>query len=459
MEKQKFLVLDTNIVLLDANNLLTVGDKDTIVVLPETTVDELDSKKSAPGELGYQAREFGRILAKATKVSTDKLDHLVVSNFEYEGTTVALVSSDKYPDYTDVSPSIINDRKIIFIAECLSNQLGLDTTFMSNDVMARVRAETLGLSTTDLKVVKDVDFIYHRTLPVSSEQFANLHRKPILEIDPDYLPQYYSYRFIDENTGQIKLSTITNGSIDIIGKETEKELRRQDINPMNAEQLIFSHSLQDPTIDLVVCEALAGSGKTAVAISNGIRMVRQGHYDGILYIRASVNDVDENEEVGFLPGFDEKFAVYLHPLEDTLDFVIRQRHKNSKLKGDELEQKIVTEVEDLRTKCNIQAMTTLGMRGRTFSNMYIIIDEVQNQSQSSLQKTLTRVGKGSKVICIGSLKQIDNKYINKYTSGLSILLNDVTHENDYIKTFAVNLQKVVRSPMAEYSERLFSKES
>jgi len=453
----KYLVLDTNIILLNAENLLTIGDPSDTVVLPETVVDELDSKKSLMSELGYQSRQFGRILSKASRVETRTLGSLVISEYLYEERTLQLISSISYPDYTDTAENIINDRKIIYIAQVLSEQ-GIDTEFVSNDVMARVRAESIGLPTSDYKAISTVDFEFQKDLIIPSEQFSSLHRRPILDIDSLHTKAVYSYRFIDETTGQIKLATIDNGIIDIIGKDTEKELRRQDLNPMNAEQLIFSRALQDPTIDLVLVEALAGSGKTAVAISNGIRMVRQGHYDGILYIRASINDVDDNEEVGFLPGLDEKFAVYLHPLEDTLDAIVRNRHKASKLKGPDLELKIAEEIDDLRAKCNIQSMTTLGMRGRTFTNFYVIIDEGQNQSQPSFQKVLTRFGKGCKVVVIGSLKQIDNKYITKFTSGFSVLLDAVTRENDFIKTFAVKLHKVVRSPMAEFSERLFSKD-
>jgi len=186
-------------------------------------------------------------------------------------------------------------------------------------------------------------------------------------------------------------------------------------------------------------------------------MVRKGHYDGLLYIRSSVNDVDPVEEVGFLSGNAEKFAVYLHPLEDTLDFIVRTKAEKTKLKGDLLEAKVQEGIEDLRAKCNIQGITTLGLRGRTFSNMYIICDEMQNNSAAQFQKVLTRVGKGSKVVILGSNRQIDNKYITRHSNGLAVLLNACKQPNEHIKLAAVTLYKVVRSPLSEFAERLFSK--
>lgn len=184
---------------------------------------------------------------------------------------------------------------------------------------------------------------------------------------------------------------------------------------------------------------------------------RNNLYESIVYIRASINDVEQIEEVGFLPGLDEKFAGYYLPAMDTLEFIARKKHSNSKLKGVAFEQTIKEEVEALIAKYRIQFMTGLNMRGRTFTNCFVIIDEVQGQSNSSIQKMLTRFGKGCKVVIIGSQNQIDNKFITKYNNGLSVLLEDSTKPNPYIKTFAINLKRVLRSPLAEWAENLFSK--
>ena len=226
---------------------------------------------------------------------------------------------------------------------------------------------------------------------------------------------------------------------------------------MNSGQLFLSRAIQNPLVDVVVCEALAGSGKTVTALSNAIQLVKHGKHNSIVYIRASVDDVDKAEEIGFLSGNDEKMQVYLHPLEDTLDFLARSNHKDNKLKGKEYEEMISEKVDEMKSKYCIEAMIGLGLRGRTFSDTVAIIDEAQNMSKASLQKVLTRFGKNCKVIVIGSNRQIDNPYITKYTNGLSVVLDAATKPSDLINMHVVPLNKVLRSNIAEWSENIFAK--
>jgi len=448
-------ILDTNIILLDAYNIVNLGKDGATIVIPETVVDEIDSKKSGHSEIAYQAREFGRLVAKANIVSKTNKDQRFITNMELDGVTISIVAlTGSYPSFSDSEANIIRDRKIIYIAKLYQH---LDHVFISNDVMCRFRALAEGVKVSDLKIVDNLNIEFTKQLTVTPEVFTDLHRTPVKEVDPDYTLANYNYILIDSQSGQSKLATVENGLLTIIGKETEKELRRQDLNPINVGQLFFTKAIQDPSVNIVVVNANAGSGKTAVAISNAIRLVRTGKYDSILYIRASVDDLDKAEEIGFLSGNDEKIAVYLHPLEDTLDFIIRNRFKDSPQKGDDFELKVREEIERLKAKCNITAMIGLGMRGRTFRKSVVIIDEAQNQSKASLQKMLTRFTDDCKIIVIGSNKQIDNPYLTKYTNGLSTLLDACTKPQD-IKIHAVNLPKVVRGKIAEFAETIFGKE-
>ena len=451
-----YKVLDTNVILNNAHNIFTLGSNATIVI-PETVIDELDSKKSVIGEIGFQAREFGRILAQANKLPILMDEDLIISSFYINGTTIQVVSSSTYPSYSDTSPSIINDRKIIEIAKQYHNIYG-DTIFVSIDVMCRIRAESEGLTCEDFKEVERTEYVFTKQLELDFETFSNVHNKPILSIDPAYVHENYSYIFTCPDSTQYKLANIYNGTIDVLGKATETELRKQAVTPSNNEQLFLSRAIQDTTVDVVICEAKSGSGKTLVSLSNAMALInRNNPYESIVYIRASINDVGQEEEVGFLPGLEEKFAVYYHPIKDSIEYIARRKFSDSKLKCAELETAIQDEVATIIAKYRIQFMTGLGMRGRTFTNCIAIIDEVQGQSNSSLQKMLTRFGSGCKVIIIGSQNQIDNKFITKYNNGLSVLLDDATKPNRFIKTFAVNLKKVVRSPLAEWAETLFSK--
>lgn len=451
------LALDTNILLLDAHNLVTLGKEHGVIVLPSTVLDEIDSKKSGHSEIAFQAREFGRRLSKSTNLGTTSTSNLLITRLKFADFEAHIIDVFNMPSIDDYDESIASDRKIIYAVTSYSTYVDQPIKFMSNDVMCRIRASAAGLTTIDLKHIESTDMQFTRYLTIDSELFSDLHNRQIIEIDLDYKPEYYNYVFTDAYSGQVKLATLRNGLIDILGKDSETELRKQDAPPTNSGQLFMSRAIQSSNTDVIVCEALAGSGKTVTAISNAIQLVKKGKYKSITYIRASVDDVDKVEAVGYLAGNSEKVAVYLHPLEDTLQFLVRSNHKDSKLRGSEFEQMIDEKVEKLRKDCSITGMITLGMRGRTFSDTVAIIDEVQNMSASSLQKVLTRFGKNCKIILIGSNKQIDNPYINKYTNGLAIILNACRQAHADIRLHAITLTKVLRSPLAEWSERIFSK--
>lgn len=456
--KKQYKILDTNILLLDANNLLLLG-KDSIIVLPETVLDEMDSKKSLMNELGFQARSFGRLLTKATVEEFKTVENMNISVLSLEGVTIWVVALATYK--AQEGTSYTNDRKILEASTSISEYhevKGNPISFVSVDVMARLRGMSLGLNVDSFQEVPDLNFEFTRHIEVSSDKFHTIHNSKVLEVIPNHQQGTFNYHISNPETLQVKLCTVDNELLKVIGPESEKELRRQDINPCNAQQLFLAKAIQDPLVDLVVCEALSGSGKTASAISNAIRLVKQGKYTSIVYIRNSINDEDPNEAVGFLSGNEEKFAVYLHPLEDTLEFIIRDKLKEKKLKGLELEEKVQEGITKLKTECNIQAMTALGLRGRTFNDSIIILDEAQNASPASLQKILTRVGKNCKVIIIGSNRQIDNAYITKHTNGLGVLLNGAKNTQEIIKMHVVDLHKVVRSSTAEFAEKLFSKD-
>lgn len=451
-----YKVLDTNILLLDATNLYLLAQPDTTVVLSDVVINECDSKKSVLGELGYQARTLGRIISKGTIGEVIKLGTLVVTPVTLDNGGLVHITSCNYPKF-DVDDSTINDRKIIHVANVYSTSYPTATTFITNDVICRITAISLGIYATDFKVIEKINYEFIKELEVDLETFNLLQGKLITTVDPSYLPENYNYKFTTPTLNHTKLATIVNGNIDVIEAASEKELRRQDINPGNTEQLFFSKALQDTSIDVVACVALSGSGKTLVAVSNGIRMVTQRKYESIIYIRATVNDTSsQEEEIGFLSTNEAKEAVYLHALHDTLDTIVRSKFKDSKSKGKDLEEKVAVATEKLITDCNIRGMIPLGMRGRTFDNSYIIIDEAQNVSPATMQKILTRVGKNSKVVIIGSQNQIDSKYLTKFSNGLATILDDCTKSNTLVKLHAVPLHKVLRSNITEWAENLFS---
>ena len=462
----KYLVIDTNIPLTDAKAIITLGNEpDVTVVIPETVLAELDEKKSGFDEINWQARATARILSSAKVVGIENRPYGTRTELEVEGNRVLIVGLSKYVAHPSEYGG--NDQRIIETAKALKDTVSCDdnVVLMSIDYYMRLRAQSIGLEVTDYKIIDDAEFEFIKEIEIEdAEVFRTLHDSRIYDIDIEYKPENYSYKFTHRDTEQMKLATITNGIIKVLGKETETELRKQDCAPINAEQLLVSRAIQDPKIDLVMIEGQAGSGKNVTALSNAIRLLRTSRdkYNSIAYIRNSVNDEEKGEDVGYLSGNEEKMSVYLGPMEDTIDFIVRNgiKAKPGDKRGD-LELRVQDGIEKLKAECDMQSMITTGLRGRTFHNTIVILDEWQNTSYATCQKVLTRIGKNCKVIVIGSQRQIDNKWITKHNNGLAILMGEARARNveTNINMFAIELKKVVRSDMALFAEDLFTKKS
>lgn len=455
MNFEKVYVLDTNIILSDASNMLTVGGNGTnLIVLPETVIDELDAKKSGFNEINYQAREFGRILSEAEVIQTERQDDAIIMSLKVDNNFIDIISFKSY-GLDHVDKSVLNDRKIIKVAQFATEFYHIPdkTILLSNDIMCRTRAISLNVNTqgmTQNKASLNNEFV--KVLDgLNSSEFGVMEYKKITEYDPDWTPGTYCYH-MKATDGNEKIVYIVNGHIHFIGDEMFNGLT---VRPLNMGQKFAMAGMLDDRIDVCVIEALAGSGKTLLAMAAGMKMVRKGMYDKIIYIRNSVESVDKAEEVGFLPGLEEKFKIYNYPLFDTLEFIAQKDMK--KRDNNQSQESIDSKVEELVNKYNIETMWNGSIRGRTISNAYVIVDEVQNFAKSSLQTVLSRMDKDCKVICIGSNRQIDHPYINKYTNGLSVLIQAAKEDNDEVILFGTELNKVVRGKITEWAERIFEK--
>jgi PhoH-like ATPase len=452
---EKIYVLDTNIILEDANQLITIGQGGkNLIILPETVIDELDSKKSGFNEINFQAREFGRILSEAEVIKTRKAGakkDVTVMSLKVKDIFIDIISFKDY-ELQGVDPSVINDRKIIRVAEFATAfyKMPTETVLLSNDIMCRTRAVSLNVQAEGLTRNKESlknEFV--KVLRLEEIDSLRMDGAPIEHYDPMYEPQNYCYHFIAED-GHERIGYIVEGFINFIDDEDFHGLA---VKPLNLGQRFAMAGMCDEDIDVCVIEALAGSGKTLLAIAAGMKMVRMGKYDKIIYIRNSVESVDKAEEVGFLPGLEEKFKIYNYPLYDTLEFIAQKELKKSDNKASQ--ESIEDKIQDLVQKYNIETMWNGSIRGRTISRSFVIVDEVQNFAKTSLQTVLTRMDKESKVVCIGSNRQIDHPYINKYTNGLSTLIKAAKEENEEINIFGTELNKVVRGKITEWTERIF----
>ena len=238
--KQKYIVLDTNIILNDANSIVTLGiDESTIVVIPEVVLWELDNKKSGFDEVAYQARAAARILVSGKIGSTQSLNRTITTILDIEGKKIHVVGLKTYN--IDTSGYSQNDQKIIDTASELTDVLHeSDVVLMTMDQYMRLRAQAVGVKTADFKIVEDAECEFVKCMEIMDEEvFRTLHDTNIYVVDIDHKPENYSYKFNCESIGQMKLATVVNGTIKVLGKETEQKLREQD-----CPQLIRSNCWQ-----------------------------------------------------------------------------------------------------------------------------------------------------------------------------------------------------------------------
>lgn len=451
---EKIFALDTNIILNDASYIIKLSQNgNNLILLPETVIDELDSKKSGFDEINFQSREFARLLSDAVILGTKDFDGIKIISIQiYDNIFLDLISIDEY-EVRDSNTKISNDMKIIECIRRISGFYDITIQFLSIDVMCRTRAITHGIDVASLhnNHSNEYKFEFIKELEVDLKTFESIRAGEIqiLDIDKEYLPENYSYRIKYED---YFLNTyIVNGVIKIIDGS---ELNRSNIKPLNDGQLYALSGMLDNELDIVIIDALAGTGKTLLALSAGMRLVQTGQFDKIIYIRNSIESTNKGEEVGFLSGNDEKFKIYNYPLYDSLEYFINKQ-LSKKEKNTISQDTIDSRIDEIMAKFKITTVWPGSIRGRTIRNAFVVIDECQNFSQSTMQTVISRIDENSKIICIGSNKQIDNPYVNKYTNGLNVLLNQTKVKDESVSIFATTLDKVVRGRITEWAERIF----
>jgi len=452
--KRKFneiLVLDTNIILNDSDNLFQLSENgNNLIVLPETVLDELDNKKSGFDEINFQAREFGRLFETAEIIEVKRESKKVTTSTHLKkgdvNVYIDVVSKTKYSSDNDTTiPSgIRNDRKIIEIARDLSIDNKNKVFFLSLDTMCRHRALSLDIKVRTLNLNDDKDIYLYAELNV--EEHSDMYDS--FQIESMDIQKSVQHIQITDNNGKPQYYYRTGG---IFRQIDEKELNRQEVNPQNMGQKALSSMMLDEYYNVIVSDSPAGSGKTLLALSAALKLFdkSKGKYDKIVYIRKTV--ISDNEELGYLPGsLDEKMAGYLAPLYSNLEYIISKKYNNrkDKLTKEELDSKM----EDFMTKYNIQFMYEGHLRGGNIRNALVILDEFQNNSISSAKTILTRISENCKVFVLGSTKQIDSKFLNKYNNALTYLLSRIGEENMNVNVTGCNLNKTVRSAIAEWAD-------
>ena len=456
-------ILDTNIILDSVENLLTLSDNNTnTLVIPETVIDELDAKKTGFEDINFNARQFARLLEDSTIISNEQVGplHVITTNIDTLDISLKIISKKDYTcDTQTVALNILNDRKILEASADYINSVDNQSTLVSLDIMFRTRALSMGLNAEAL-VGKNSDIPneFHKTIEVSN--IMSLNSAVITAVDPSYVVENYSYTLVDRDTGNEKLAYVANGHLYFLD---EADLGRQSVRPMNKEQKLFVNAILSDMYQIIISDAKAGSGKTLLSLATAMRLVAKKKFSNIVYIRNSIESLAKGEDVGYLPGLEEKFKIYNHPLFDSLRFIAKSELTKSNANKSRANTTVISEdtitakVDEYIEKYRIQTMWVGEMRGRTISDAIVIVDEIQNCSASTGQLILSRLDKNCKVICIGSNRQIDNLYTNKYINSLSFLLKAAKSLHEEVSLFAIELNRVLRGPITERTEKIFTR--
>lgn len=456
-------ILDTNIILDSVENLLTLSDNNTnTLVIPETVIDELDAKKTGFEDINFNARQFARLLEDSTIISNEQVGslHVITTNIDTLDISLKIISKKDYTcDTQTVALNILNDRKILEASADYINSVDKQSTLVSLDIMFRTRALSMGLNAEALVGKNsDVPNEFHKTIEVSN--IMSLNSAVITAVDPSYVVENYSYTLVDRDTGNEKLAYVANGHLYFID---EADLGRQSVRPMNKEQKLFVNAILSDMYQIIISDAKAGSGKTLLSLATAMRLVAKKKFSNIVYVRNSIESLAKGEDVGYLPGLEEKFKIYNHPLFDSLRFIAKSELTKSNANKSRANTTVISEdtitakVDEYIEKYRIQTMWVGEMRGRTISDAIVIVDEIQNCSASTGQLILSRLDKNCKVICIGSNRQIDNLYTNKYINSLSFLLKAAKSLHEEVSLFAIELNRVLRGPITEWSEKIFTR--
>lgn len=451
---QKVYVLDTNIILQDIKNLTDISDgKTNTIVIPETVLLELEDKKKLFTDIGYHAREFARLLATTKVKEVDYKKNYKVVKLTNKNIDIHIISKDKYDakiEQHNLSES--NDKRIIEVASLAQKHYkGLQVIFLSLDIYARTFALFGNIKTQTLHDDKSEvpKFAFVKTVKVDSSYFNSLNLKDITEVDEEYKIGNFAYKFHSED-GNKEFGLIANKKINLID---ERDFKGCIIKPANLKQKFFMKAILSNMYNLLVVDAKAGSGKTLMSICAAMRLIDVGIYEKIVYVRNSVESLDKGADVGYLSGNDEKFRIYNMALFDTLEFIAKKQLKKSEKINDK--ESIKSKTEELINKYQIDMLWPGEARGRTLSDAIVIMDEWQNSSENTTQLILSRLDESCMAVVIGSNRQIDNLYLNKFNNGLTSLLKQTNYQHPELNMFAIELDKAVRGKFAEFTERIF----
>jgi len=444
-------ILDSNVLIHDPNALLNFEEHR--VVIPMTVLEELDKLKSGKTAVAADSRQAIRTIDKIVgSAIPSEIAKGIPINREGELSGTLSIMMERAPDNIASLSQNVNDNKIIKDIMFMQHQFpSAKLVLVTKDINMRLKARGCGIESEDYhsdQQVSDIDLLNKGVMEVSGNFWDNIEDVHTENVNgqtyhavekSEMLMCLNPNDFIfDEQGFAARVTEVSSDSVRLLHLQKEALMNRQvwGLRPLDIYQAFSLNLLMDPDIQLVNLNGPAGSGKTILALAAAIELsISLKRYKRIIATR-STQSLDD--DIGFLPGTEqEKMEPWLGAITDNLEAL--------HFDDDSPESSIDYVLEQVP----IQFKSLNYIRGRSFQESLIIIDECQNLTPHQMKTILTRAGKGSKVICLGNLAQIDTPYLSPISSGLTYLTERFSK---FPYGGSVHLVGVPRSDLAAFAE-------
>jgi PhoH-like ATPase len=430
----KLFVLDTNVLMHDPMSLFRFEEHD--IYLPMIVLEELDGHKKGMTEVARNARQVSRSLdALAAPPGADIASGLKLDSTGHReaGGSLFFQTNPMESKLPNTLPPGKADNQILGVVAALREKFApRQVVLVSKDINMRVKARALGLETEDYrndKTLDDLDLMYSGSLALPADFWAK-HGKTVeswqsgshtfYRISGPVVPSLFINQFVyfeapGEPSLYARVTEIRGRTAVLKTLKDYGHLKNAvwGVTTRNREQSFAMNLLMDPEVDFVTLTGTAGTGKTLLALAAGLTQVLdERRYTEIIMTRATVS---VGEDIGFLPGTEEeKMGPWMGALDDNLE-VLGKTDTSAGEWGRAATNELI------RSRIKIKSMNF--MRGRTFLNKYVILDEAQNLTPKQMKTLITRAGPGTKIICMGNLAQIDTPYLTEGSSGLTFAVD------------------------------------
>ncbi len=460
---KKLFVLDTNVLLHDPSSLFRFAEHD--IFLPMIVLEELDHQKKGLSEVARNARQVSRFLDQLIQAAdlTKGVPLDALGNTEATGLLYFQMRPAAAPLPIEL-PMGKADHVILSIVHDLRQAPpGREVVLVSKDINMRLKARALGLAAEDYlhdHVIDDTDLLYGGVMPLPDDFWAR-HGKQVESWQQDGLTWYRIHGPLCQQLivnefvwlegdmplyAQVREVTGRSAVLSTLRDHSHGKNSVWGITARNREQNFAFNLLLNPDIDFVSLLGQAGTGKTLLALAAGLAQVFDTRrHTEIIITRATV---PVGDDIGFLPGTEEeKMLPWMGALEDNLEILHQGASRNTASAASQSEWgRHLPALDLIRSRIKVKSLSF--MRGRTFLNKYLIIDEAQNLTPKQMKTLITRAGPGTKIVCLGNIAQIDTPYLTEGSSGLTYV---VDRFKGWPHAGHIILQRGERSRLADYA--------